>query len=120
MRAILPVIGVMALLCAMDPCLAQSPPQTPPSPSGPGVTAPAESAEDDNPNVSAEDKRAVCRQEARAKGLRGPDLNDHVVICVQEARLSCLKEAVARRIRGPARREAMSKCMGREAAPKAR
>src|SRR5215831_10287376 len=47
--------------------------------------------EGDDVRASVEKKRLVCRQEGASKGMRGPDLQDYVVICVAEARLACLK-----------------------------
>jgi hypothetical protein len=56
-------------------------------------------------------KRADCRQAGRAKGLSGPDLVDHVSICVQEARLACLKQAIEQKIRGRERVSFISNCL---------
>jgi hypothetical protein len=56
-------------------------------------------------------KRADCRQAGRAKGLSGPDLIDHVSVCVQEARLACLKQAIEQKIRGPERVSFISNCL---------
>ncbi len=105
MRAFLPVILGATLLCAASASFGQTPPEQPAPPA-------AESTDQDNPNVSTEGKRRVCQQEGRAKNLRGPNLADHVAICLQEARLTCLKQAVEQKVRGAARRDFISKCLG--------
>ncbi len=43
---------------------------------------------DNNPATAVQKKRADCRQVGTSQGLRGPDLVDHVAVCVQEARLA--------------------------------
>lgn len=55
--------------------------------------------------------RQACRQEAAAKGLRGPNAKDHVQVCVLEARLGCLKQAIGQKIRGSARKDFIKKCL---------
>jgi hypothetical protein len=62
--------------------------------------------------ASVEKKRLACRQEGASKGMRGPDLQDYVVICVAEARLACLKQAVAQKVRGAERRDFLNSCLG--------
>jgi hypothetical protein len=66
----------------------------------------------DTPSEAVVKKRAECRQAGTNQGLRGPDLVDHVVVCVQEARLACLKQAVEQKIRGPERVSFIDKCLG--------
>jgi len=56
-------------------------------------------------------KRADCRQAGMSKGLRGPDLIDHIALCVQEARLACLKQAIEQKVRGPERVNFINKCL---------
>jgi subtilisin family serine protease len=68
--------------------------------------------ESDDARASVEKKRLACRQEGASKGMRGPDLQDYVVVCVAEARLACLKQAVAQKIRGPDRRGFLNSCLG--------
>jgi hypothetical protein len=46
------------------------------------------------------------------KGMRGPDLQDYVLVCVAEARLACLKQAVAQKVRGAERRDFLNSCLG--------
>jgi hypothetical protein len=72
---------------------------------------PDESAEN-SPAAAVQKKRADCRQEGTTQGLRGPDLVDHVAVCVLEARLTCLKQAIEDKARGPQRRSYMAKCLG--------
>jgi hypothetical protein len=62
--------------------------------------------------ASVEKKRLACRQEGMNKGMRGPDLQDYVVVCVAEARLACLKQAVAQKVRGAERRDFLNSCLG--------
>jgi subtilisin family serine protease len=66
----------------------------------------------DDTRASVEKKRLVCRQEGMNKGMRGPDLQDYVVVCVAEARLACLKQAVAQKVRGAERRDFLNSCLG--------
>jgi hypothetical protein len=44
--------------------------------------------------------------------LKGPDLNDAMLVCVAEARLDCLKQAVADKVRGKKREAFMGTCKG--------
>ena len=69
-------------------------------------------AGENNPRAAMQKKRAACRQEAVGQGLRGPELQDQVAVCVQEARLACLKQAIAQKVRGPERMGFISKCLG--------
>src|SRR6516162_10304549 len=41
-------------------------------------------AGENNPRAAMQKKRAACRQEAIGQGLRGPELQDQVAVCVQE------------------------------------
>ena len=77
------------------------------------AAAPTPGVEDSKPGRSAgvQEKRRACRQEGQSKGARGPDLQDHVAICVAEARLACLKQAVEQKVRGPARRDFIANCL---------
>jgi len=72
----------------------------------------ADKAGDETLSSSVQKKRAECRQAGTAQGLRGPDLADHVLVCVQEARLTCLKQAVQQKVRGPERINFIDKCLG--------
>ena len=67
---------------------------------------------DETPSAAVQKKRVECRQAGMGQGMRGPDLADHVLICVQEARLSCLKQAVQQKIRGVERVNFIDKCLG--------
>jgi hypothetical protein len=87
--------------------VSQLAPPAPPAP-GPVALAPARPEGDD---VMVERKRQACRQDAAARGMRGPDVFDFVTVCVAEARLACLKQAVAEKIRGPERRDFMNRCL---------
>src|SRR6516162_9173491 len=83
------------------------------APGGAPIAAPrGTQAEADDVRASVEKKRLVCRQEGASKGMRGPDLQDYVVICVAEARLACLKQAVAQKVRGAERRDFLNSCLG--------
>jgi|RhiMethySRZTD1v2_1073278.scaffolds.fasta_scaffold3707260_1 hypothetical protein len=96
-----------AVLAGAGLAFGQPTPAPRPSPD----TTPSDQA---TPQVPAgvKQKQFACRQEGTKKGMRGPDLQDYVVVCVLEARLACLKQAVADKIRPPARRDFISKCMG--------
>jgi hypothetical protein len=78
----------------------------------PAPTVNPDEAGENNPRAAVQKKRGNCRQEGMGQGLRGPDLLDHVAVCVQEARLACLKQAIAQKIRGPERVSFISKCLG--------
>ena len=80
-----------------------------PSPRPVGTLAPARPEGDDAAIVDR--KRQACRQDAAARGMRGPDVFDYVTVCVAEARLTCLKQAVAEKVRGPERRDFMNRCL---------
>ena len=83
------------------------------APGGAPIPAPRSTQpEGDDVRASLEKKRLVCRQEGASKGMRGPDLQDYVVICVAEARLACLKQAVAQKVRGAERRDFLNSCLG--------
>ena len=56
-------------------------------------------------------KKLACKEAGVKNGLRGPDLGDHIQVCVEEAKLACLKQAVAQKARGPERKDFMLKCM---------
>ena len=75
---------------------------------GPAVAA----FDPDAIRAAVEKKRLACREDGFGKGMRGPDLQDHVALCVAEARLGCLKQAVAQKIRGPERGEFIGTCLG--------
>jgi hypothetical protein len=94
-----------------------SPPTpTPPASSQPSNNpspTPTEPAGGQSSNTPAPNKRSECRKEARDQNLSGPDLRDHMQICIMEARLNCLKQAVAQKVRGRFRREGfIRRCMG--------
>jgi hypothetical protein len=94
-----------------------SPPtSTPPASSQPSnnpAPTPTESAGGQSSNSPTPNKYAECRKEARDQNLSGPDLRDHMQICMLEARLNCLKQAVAQKVRaGRPRRRFMRRCMG--------
>ena len=83
------------------------------APGGAPIPAPRSTEpEGDDVHASVEKKRLACRQEGASKGMRGPDLQDYVVICVAEARLACLKQAVAQKVRGAERRNFLNSCLG--------
>lgn len=83
------------------------------APGGAPIAAPRSTQpEGDDVRASVEKKRLACRQEGASKGMRGPDLQDYVVICVAEARLACLKQAVAQKVRGAERRDFLNSCLG--------
>jgi hypothetical protein len=94
------------------PPFSQSAPSTTPAqaqrtpPAAPAPTTSSATPAPSTPPVN-------CRAEAQSKGLRGQDMRDAVLICVQERRLACAKEAVGRKIVGPARRDFMQTCAGR-------
>jgi hypothetical protein len=75
---------------------------------------PAAAAEggENSPRAAVQKKRADCRQAGMGQGLRGPDLADHVAVCVLEGRLACLKQAIEQKVRGPQRASFISKCLG--------
>jgi len=62
---------------------------------GAAPTAAPRSADADDTRASVEKKRFACRQEGMNKGMRGPDLQDYVVVCLAEARRS-RKKSMAR------------------------
>jgi subtilisin family serine protease len=79
---------------------------------GAAPTAAPRSADADDTRASVEKKRFACRQEGMNKGMRGPDLQDYVVVCLAEARLACLKQAVAQKVHGAERRDFLNSCLG--------
>jgi hypothetical protein len=94
--------GLVALMLLSTPSsFAQQPP-----------TSNSDKAGESTRKNAVQKKRADCRQAGVAKGLRGPDLADHVAVCVQEARLACLKQAIEQKVRGPERVSFISKCLG--------
>jgi len=76
----------------------------------PGVSARTEAAAENR--AAARKKRDACRQAGTGQGLSGPDLRDHVAVCVLEARLGCLKQAIGQKLRGPQRGAFMRSCLG--------
>ena len=62
--------------------------------------------------AAVQKRRVDCRQAGQKLGLSGPDLIDHVAVCVQEARLTCLKQAIQQKVRGAERTDFISKCLG--------
>lgn len=56
-------------------------------------------------------KVMACREQQRAQGVRGQDLQDAVQVCAAEAHLDCLKQAISAKTRGPERRSYIEKCM---------
>jgi subtilisin family serine protease len=87
--------------------LAQPAPTPAPAPV---ALAPPRTEGDEMP-ATIEKKRQACRQDAVAKGMRGPDMWDYMTICVSEARLGCFKQAVAQKVRGPERRDFLNRCL---------
>jgi len=83
----------------------------PPAPLAPGPLALAPARPESDDTAIIERKRQACRQDAAARGMRGPDMFDYVVICMSEARLACLKQAVAEKVRGPERQNFMNRCL---------
>jgi hypothetical protein len=63
------------------------------------------------PDAMRSAKAMACRKQQQAQGVRGPDLQDAVQVCVAEARLDCLKQAIAAKARGPQRRSFIDTCM---------
>jgi hypothetical protein len=82
----------------------------PPAPLAPGPVTLARPDVDETSAI-VDRKRQACRQDAAARGMRGPDVFDYVTVCVAEARLACLKQAVAEKVRGPERRDFMNRCL---------
>jgi len=103
MRALAAYGTAAVLLLASQVALGQPPPDPAGNP---------DEAGENNPRAAMQKKRAACRQEAVGQGLRGPELQDQVAVCVQEARLACLKQAIAQKVRGPERMGFISKCLG--------
>lgn len=99
------------LVVMASPSFAQqpSPAPAPTAPTaGPDDHAPAAS----NARAAVQKKRAACREAGTSQGLRGPDLQDQVAVCVLEARLACLKQAIAQKVRGRQRTDFIVKCLG--------
>jgi len=96
------------MIVAAGSVLAQNaPPNTEePPPSG---SSTMNRALENSPMRSA--KAMACRKQQQAQGVRGPDLQDSVQVCVAEARLDCLKQAIAAKARGPQRRSFIENCM---------
>jgi hypothetical protein len=103
MRTLAAYGAATALLLASQVALGQPTPEPPGNP---------DEAGENNPRAAMQKKRAACRQEAVGQGMRGPELQDQVAVCVQEARLACLKQAIAQKVRGPDRMSFISKCLG--------
>ena len=105
------VILACVMIVAAGSVLAQNaPPATEeaPPPSGSSTMQPSRAPEN-SPMRSA--KVMACRKQQQAQGMRGPDLQDAVQVCVAEAHLDCLKQAVAAKARGPQRRSFIENCM---------
>ena len=105
------VILACVMIVAASSVLAQNAPgpteQAPP-PGGSSTMQPARTPEN-GPARSA--KAIACREQQQAQGVRGPDLQDAVQVCVAEAHLDCLKQAIAAKARGPQRRSFIENCM---------
>ena len=82
------------------------------APLGSGAASPGPAAMPSGPSAGPS-KAAACRDAARGSGVRGPDMQDEVQVCVAEAHIDCLKQAVAQKIRGPQRQEFIKSCMGK-------
>jgi hypothetical protein len=104
------VILACVMIVAAGSVLAQNaPPATEEAPpSGSSTMQPSRTPEN-SPTRSA--KAMACRKQQQAQGVRGPDLQDAVQVCVAEAHLDCLKQAIAAKTRGPQRRSFIENCM---------
>ncbi|HVV43464.1 MAG TPA: hypothetical protein VHC94_20635 [Nitrobacter sp.] len=99
-------LSVLAVIVTMSPAFGQtnSPPNAPSS-------APAATAQ--TVPVAPDGKRAACRQEVDAKGLRGQERRDQMQLCMAQGQLDCLKQAIDQKSVGSARKDFMRTCMGR-------
>jgi hypothetical protein len=79
--------------------------------SQPSPTSKAPETEGDAASKALDAKRAACRQDGTAKGLRATALTDHIQTCMLEARQACLNKAIEQNIRGPQRSEFIEKCL---------
>ena len=104
------VILACVMIVAAGSVLAQNAPQpAEEAPPGGGSTMQPGPAPGGGPARSA--KAMACRSQQQAQGVRGPDLQDAVQVCVAEAHLDCLKQAIAAKARGPQRRSFIESCM---------
>ena len=99
------ILAAFVSMLLLHGASAQAPLGSGAAPSGPTATPPGPS--------TGPSKAAACREAARSNGLRGPELQDQVAICVAEAHLDCVKQAVAQKIRGPQRQQSVKSCMGK-------
>ena len=103
------------MLAVSSASLAQTAPQPAPeaSPPAPDTSQPANAPARAKPTPNPGDalRRSACREKVD-QSLKGPDLNDAMLVCVAEARLDCLKQAVADKVRGKKREAFMGTCKG--------
>jgi hypothetical protein len=100
---------IAANVMAANVAFGQQPPPPPGAAPPPAVAPPAGAVPKGGP---AQGRRLACRADGQARGLRGPELQNFVSVCVEEARLACTKDAAAQNLRGPARRDFMARCLG--------
>ncbi len=125
MRRLSLALLAAAILVLPHAVLAQAPASEPPpaprSEPAPGA-ATGQDAEPEKParprrgrrGRAATGKRAECRNQAKAQGLRRSAARDAATICWQEARLDCLKKAIADGVMPRERRAFIANCMGEE------
>lgn len=112
----IPSFAVIALV-SLSASAAFAQTSSPPAPATPpAVQAPPSAASPDTvpaPRAaSADGKRAACRQDVAAKGLRGQDQRDQMQLCLAQGQLDCVRQAIDQKIIGPQRRDFIKTCMG--------
>lgn len=104
---------------------AQTPPKPGPEESAPTKAPAAQKQAEPDPDESATEegkpaagkaaplagKRAACRDEAKAKRLRGMERADSIQLCVAEARVECVKQAIAKKTPLSERKAFLKTCM---------
>ena len=98
---------------SVTPAPESAPPATAPETTAPPDTAaPALDAARSGRAARSMNRRRLCRQEARRKGLRGADAQNDAAVCLAEARLECTKQAAAQNLDRGARNAFIRTCLG--------
>jgi len=123
MRLIVSIIFALGLVTGVAAQSSPPPGQSQPPAAGAAPSSPpaaeAPDADDDTPPARGvrgqrqpDPKRAVCQDKVRKQGLRGQQMRDQQLICIEEARLACTKKAVEQKIPNRERRDFIRNCTG--------
>jgi hypothetical protein len=115
----IPISSVATAQTTAPPAASPAPGGAPPvaTPGGQSGTNVAPDARQKAVRERVQDARAACRDEAKAQGLTGPALTQHVQSCFaakmpQDAkRMECRRQGMAKGMVQPALREYVQQCM---------